>query len=91
MLDEIHKLCNMLEEELKSTDVNEEGEILMELALKFNISIVNALCVLLVGEKLELNDDRLIMIVKVFRIPLTRMAVLPLPLHSSLHGSFSCF
>ena len=79
MLDEIHKLCNMLEEELKSTDVNEEGEILMELALKFNISIVNALWVLLVGEKLELNDDRLIMIVKVFRIPLTRMAVLPPP------------
>ena len=69
MLDEIHKLCNKLEEELKSTDINEEGERLMELALKFNISIVNALWVLLVGEKLELNDDRLMMIVKVLPHP----------------------
>ena len=74
MLDEIHKLCNKLEEELKSTDINEEGERLMELALKFNISIVNALWVLLVGEKLELNDDRLMMIVKV------------LPHHSDVNG-----
>ena len=66
-MEEVHKLCDMLEQELARTEVNEEGERLMELALKMNISIVNALWVLLVGEKLELNDERLTTIVKVFR------------------------
>ena len=65
MLEEVHKLCDMLGQELARTEVNEEGERLMELALKMNISIVNALWVLLVGEKLELNDERLTTIVKV--------------------------
>ncbi len=65
MLEEVHKLCDMLEQELERTQVNVDGECLMELALKMNISIVNALWVLLVGEKLELNDERLATIVKV--------------------------
>ena len=65
MLEEIHKLCNMLEQELDSTEASESGEHLMQLDLKMNISIVNALWLLLVGEKLELNDDRLMTIVKV--------------------------
>jgi hypothetical protein len=65
MLEEIQKLCSMLEQELDSTEANESGERLMQLDLKMNISIVNALWLLLVGEKLELNDDRLMTIVKV--------------------------
>ncbi len=65
MLEEIQKLCNMLEQELESTEANESGEHLMQLDLKMNVSIVNALWLLLVGEKLELNDDRLMTIVKV--------------------------
>jgi len=65
MLEEIQKLCSMLEQELESTEANESGERLIQLDLKMNISIVNALWLLLVGEKLELNDDRLMTIVKV--------------------------
>ena len=65
MLEEIEKLCCMLEREVEATEANGDGERLTELALKMNISIVNALWLLLVGEKLQLNDDRLMTIVKV--------------------------
>jgi hypothetical protein len=77
MLEEVHKLCDMLEQELEMTQVNADGECLMELALKMNISIVNALWVLLVGEKLELNDERLTTIVKVKEV----LAIFHLPIH----------
>jgi len=75
MLEEVQKLCVMLEQELEGKKVNKEGERLMELALKMNISIVNALWVLLVGEKLELNDERLTTIVKVDKLTLRYMRI----------------
>ncbi len=75
MLEEVQKLCVMLEQELEGKKVNKEGERLMELALKMNISIVNALWVILVGEKLELNDERLTTIVKVDKLTLRYMRI----------------
>ena len=65
MIEEVNKLCSMLETEVGQMEANEAGEKLMDLSLKMNISIVNALWVLLVGEKLDLNDEKLARIVQV--------------------------
>ena len=65
MIEEVNKLCSMLEKEVGQMEENEFGEKLVDLSLKMNISIVNALWVLLVGEKLDLNDEKLARIVQV--------------------------
>ena len=65
MIEEVNKLCSMLEKEVGQMEENESGEKLIDLSLKMNISIVNALWVLLVGEKLDLNDEKLARIVQV--------------------------
>ena len=65
MIEEVNKLCSMLEKEVVQMEENEFGEKLVDLSLKMNISIVNALWVLLVGEKLDLNDEKLAWIVQV--------------------------
>ena len=65
MIEEVNKLCSMLEKEVGQMEENEFGEKLIDLSLKMNISIVNALWVLLVGEKLDLNDEKLARIVQV--------------------------
>ena len=65
MIEEANKLCSMLEKEVGQMEENEFGEKLIDLSLKMNISIVNALWVLLVGEKLDLNDEKLARIVQV--------------------------
>lgn len=67
MIEEANKLCSMLETEVGHTEVNEFGEKLVDLSLRMNISIVNALWVLLVGEKLDLKDEKLARIVQVWQ------------------------
>ena len=63
MLEESAKMCSMLQMELEN--VSENGEKLIDLSLRMNISAVNGLWVLLVGEKLELTDPKLTKIVQV--------------------------
>ena len=63
MLEESAKMCSMLQMDLEN--VSENGEKLIDLSLRMNISAVNGLWVLLVGEKLELTDPKLTKIVQV--------------------------
>lgn len=65
MLEESAKMCSMLQMELENVSENENGEKLIDLSLRMNISAVNGLWVLLVGEKLELTDPKLTKIVQV--------------------------
>ena len=53
ILEEVEKLCDQLDID------GDQGNKPIDLTQRMNISIVNALWVLLVGEKLELNDKRL--------------------------------
>ena len=65
MLEESAKMCSMLQMELENVSENGNGEKLIDLSLRMNISAVNGLWVLLVGEKLELTDPKLTKIVQV--------------------------
>ena len=53
ILEEVDKLCDKLDSD------GHHGSRAIDLSQRMNISIVNALWVLLVGEKLELDDKRL--------------------------------
>lgn len=57
LLDEVDKLCD----ELKKS-----GGKAVDIGLKMNISILNALWAMLTGEKLPLNDPKLLLIVESF-------------------------
>eukprot|EP00094_Tigriopus_californicus_P010881 TCALIF_10496-PA protein Name:"Similar to Cyp2j6 Cytochrome P450 2J6 (Mus musculus)" AED:0.07 eAED:0.07 QI:0/0.78/0.7/0.9/1/1/20/349/2332 len=55
ILEEVQKLCKSLQEEAGKP---------LDLSFKMNISIINALWLILVGERLELDDERLLKIVR---------------------------
>ena len=69
ILEEVEKLCDQLDID------GDQGNKAIDLTQRMNISIVNALWVLLVGEKLELNDKRLKVSITVSHILFTNYTI----------------